>query len=168
MDVRRLRRRDLGVLLAPLGLVAWSGYLWARFDDPFAYSTVQEAWDQASGPRTWFKIAFAEELLDGTRTGYRNIIQGLVVLVAIVAVPWVARRISVAYAGYVLLAVALPAVSTRDFQGMGRYILGAFPLFALAGLLLSQRPRLWIPVLAASSALLVVGAYGFARNWYLS
>jgi hypothetical protein len=168
LDVRRLRGRDLWVLLAPLGLVAWSGYLWARFDDPFAYSTVQEAWDQAAGPRTWFKVGFVEELLDGTRTGYRSIIQAVVVLIAIVAVPWVARRVSAAYAGYVFLAVALPAVSTRDFQGMGRYVLGAFPLFALAGLLLSERPRLRAPVLTASAALLVVGAYGFARDWYLS
>jgi hypothetical protein len=168
LDVRRLRRRDLGVLLAPLGLVAWSGYLWARFDDPFAYSTVQEAWDQATGPRTWFKVGFVEELLDGTRTGYRSIIQAVVVLVAIVAVPWVARRVSAAYGGYVLLAVALPAVSTRDFQGMGRYVLGAFPLFAFAGMLLSERPRLRIPVLTASAALLMAGAYGFARDWYLS
>jgi hypothetical protein len=168
LDVRRVRARDAGVLLAPLGLVAWSGYLWARFDDPFAYSTVQAAWGQGEGPRTWFKIAFTEELLNGTRTGYRNIIQGLLVVVALVAVPFVARRLSAAYAGYVLLAVALPALSTRDFFGMGRYMLGAFPLFALAGLLLAERPRWRAPVLVAATALLVLGTYGFARNWYLS
>jgi hypothetical protein len=51
---------------------------------------------------------------------------------------------------------------------MGRYVLGAFPLFALAGIVLAERPRLRIPVLAASAALLVVGTYGFARDWYLS
>jgi hypothetical protein len=168
VDLRRIRPRDAGVLLAPLGLAAWSGYLWARFDDPFAYSTVQAAWGQAEGPRTWFKIAFTEEMLNGTRTGYRNLIQAALVLLALVAVPFVARRISAAYGGYVLVAVALPALSTRDFFGMGRYLLGAFPLFALAGLLLAERPRLRVPILAASAALLVLGTYGFARNWYLS
>jgi hypothetical protein len=51
---------------------------------------------------------------------------------------------------------------------MGRYLLGAFPLFALAGTLLADRPRLRAPVLVASGLLLTVGAFGFARNWYLT
>jgi hypothetical protein len=168
LDLRVLRRRDLGVLLAPVGLVVWSVWLWTRFDDPFVYSTVQEAWGQAEGPRTWLKIDFVSQLVNGETTGYRNILQALITAVALVAVPFVARRLGAAYGAYVLLAVALPALATRDFQGMGRYMLGAFPLFALAGLLLAERPRLRVPVLAASAMLLALGAFGFARNWYLT
>jgi hypothetical protein len=170
VNFRAFRPRDLGVLLAPAGLVAWSIWLWARFDDPFAYSTVQEAWDQAEGPHTWFKIGFGGQLLHGPDTGYRFgiLVQAVVTLVALVAVPFVARRLGAAYGAYTLLAVALPTLATKDFQGMGRYMLGAFPLFALAGLLLAERPRARAPVLAAAATLLVVGAFGFARNWYLT
>jgi len=157
-------------LLAPAGLVAWSVWLWARFDDPFAYSTVQEAWDQAEGPHTWFKFGFGGQLLHGVDTGYRFaiLVQAVVTLVALVAVPFVARRLGAAYGVYTLLAVVLPALATKDFQGMGRYMLGAFPLFALAGMLLAERPRLRVPVLTAAAALLVIGAFGYARNWYLT
>ena len=47
-------------------------------------------------------------------------------------------------------------------------MLGAFPLFALAGMLLAERPKLRVPVLTAAAALLVIGAFGYARNWYLT
>jgi hypothetical protein len=170
LDLRALRRRDLGVLLAPAGLVAWSVWLWTRFDDPFAYSTVQEAWDQTEGPHTWFKVAFGGQLLHGPDLGFRAglVVQALVTLVALVAVPFVARRLGAAYGAYTLGAVALPAIAASNFQGLGRYMLGAFPLFGLAGVLLSEHPRARAPVLAAAGALLVVGAFGFARNWYLT
>jgi hypothetical protein len=170
LDVRVLRRRDLGVLLAPLGLVAWSAWLWRRFDDPFLYSTVQKAWDQPEGPHTWFKIGFGGQLLHGADAGYRAaiLVEAIVTLVALVAVPFVARRLGAAAGIYTFLAVFLAALATKDFQGMGRYLLGAFPLFALAGTLLADHPRIRAPALAASGALLCVGAFGFARNWYLT
>jgi hypothetical protein len=170
LDVRVLRPRDLGVLLAPAGLVAWSVWLWSRFDDPFLYSTVQEAWDQPEGPRTWFKVAFGGQLLHGADAGYRAsiLVQALVTLIALVAVPFVARRLGAAAGVYTFLAIFLAALASKDFQGMGRYVFGAFPLFALAGILLAERPRLRVPVLAASAMLLAFGAFGFARNWYLA
>ena len=82
--------------------------------------------------------------------------------------PFVARRLGAAYGAYTFLAVALPTLATKDFQGMGRYMLGAFPLFALAGIALAQKPRLRAPVLATAGALLVFAAFGFARHWYLT
>jgi hypothetical protein len=170
LDVRVLRARDLGVLLAPAGLVAWSVWLWSRFDDPFLYSTVQEAWDQTEGPHTWFKIGFGGQLLHGADAGYRAaiLVEAIVTLVALIAVPFVARRLGAAAGVYTFLAVFLAALATKDFHGMGRYVLGAFPLFALAGMLLAERPRLRVPVLSGAGVLLALGAFGFARSWYLS
>jgi hypothetical protein len=170
LQVRVLRRRDLGVLIAPVGLIAWSLWLWTRFDDPFAYSTVQSAWDQAEGPHTWFKIGFGGQILHGVDTGYRVgiMVQAIVTVIALLAVPLVARRLGAAYGAYTLVAVALAALATKDFQGMGRYMLGAFPLFVVAGAMLAERPRLRTPVLAAAGALIALGAFGFARNWYLT
>jgi hypothetical protein len=108
--------------------------------------------------------------LHGVDTGYRFaiLVQAVVTLVALIAVPFVARRLGAAYGAYTLLAVLLPALATKDFQGMGRYMLGAFPLFALVGMLLAERPKLRLPVLGAAGALLVIGAFGYARHWYLT
>lgn len=170
IDVRVLRRADLGVLVAPAGPVAWSAWLWVRFGDAFAYSTVQEAWDQPTGPHTWFKIGFGGQVLHGVDTGYRVgiVVQAVLTSAALVAVPLLARRLGAAYGAYALLAVFLPALATKDFQGMGRYVLGAFPLFVLSGALLDNRPRLRAPLLAAACALLALGTFGFARHWYLT
>lgn len=171
INLRVLRRADLGVLLAPAGLIAWSAWLGARFNDPFAYSTVQVAWDQPEGPHTWFKIGFGGQLLHGNDIGYTSglVVQALLTLVAIIAVPYIARRLGAAYAGYTLLAVLLSALGTKDFQGVGRYVLSAFPLFVAAAMLLDrQHERVKRLVLALAAVLLVVAAGGFARNWYLT
>lgn len=170
IDVGRFRLRDAGVLLAVLGPVAWSAWLAERFGDAFAYVTVQQAWDQTEGPHTWFKVGFGGQLLHGPDTGYvvGLVIQAILTLVALLAVPAIARRLGPGYAGYTAVVVVLAALGTKDFQGMGRYLLAAFPLFALVGALIADRPRVRVAVVGACGALLALGAFGFARNWYLT
>ena len=170
IDVRRFRPRDAGVLLAVLGPVAWSAWLADRFGDAFAYVTVQQAWDQTEGPHTWFKIGFGGQLFHGADTGYvvGLVIQATLTLVALLAVPAIARRIGPGYAGYTAVVVVLAALGTKDFQGMGRYLLAAFPLFAFVGVVIADRPRVRVAVVGVFGALLALGAFGFARNWYLT
>ena len=170
IDVGRFRGRDAGVLLAVVGPVAWSAWLADRFGDAFAYVTVQQAWDQTEGPHTWFKVGFGGQLLHGADTGYVAglVIQAILTLGALLAVPAIARRLGPGYAGYTALVVGLAALGTKDFQGMGRYLLAAFPLFALIGALIADRPRVRVAVVGACGALLALGAFGFARNWYLT
>ena len=169
-DVRALRGRDLGVLLAPAGLVAWVVWLGAEFGEPFAFTKVQAAWDQAPGLHTWFKVDFFKEVYAFHDYGYRValVIEMVVTLVALVCVWFVGKRFGFAYGAYTALVVAVPAIGTKDFHGMGRYTLAAFPLFALTGELLSNRSRLRHGALIASTALLAVGAFGYGRGWYLS
>ena len=170
VDVRRFRWRDAGVLLALLGPVAWSAWLADRFGDAFAYVTVQQAWDQTEGPHTWFKVGFGGQLLHGADTGYvvGLVIQAALTLLALLAVPAIARRFGPGYAAYTAVVVVLAALGTKDFQGMGRYLLGAFPLFALVGALIADRPRVRVALLGVCGALLALGAFGFARGWYLT
>ena len=49
--------------------------------------------------------------------------------------------------------VAIPLVGTSDFQGMGRYLIGCFPVFAAAGDWLAEahRARAAIVIVAASA-----------------
>lgn len=170
IDLGRFRPRDAGVLLAVLGPVAWSAWLADRFGDAFAYVTVQQAWDQTEGPHTWFKVGFGGQLLRGADTGYVAglVIQAILTLVALLAVPAIARRLGPGYAGYTAVVVVLAALGTKDFQGMGRYLLAAFPLFALVGVLIADRPRVRVALIGACVVLLAFAAFGFARNWYLT
>lgn len=175
LDVRRLRPRDLAVALSVLGLAGYCFYLWRRFDAPLAF--VEQAgvpgWDQPPGPRTWFKAYFFETMqlpqspLNYVRLGS----QAVFTVGALALVPAVVRRFGWGYGVYTLLVVGLPAVASKDFTGMGRYLLAAFPCYALLGDWLAHvgwLRRLRVPLLATSVAALVVFTSAFARGYYLS
>ncbi len=170
---RRKRRAwwiDGGVLVSALGLVGYGLYLWWRFGDPLAFVTAERGWHQRPGPGTWFKVRLFSELSHSS-SSYRALIRlahPLVTLGALALVPRVVRRFGRAYGVYALLVLALPAISTKDFFGMGRYVLAAFPCFAIAGLWLAQRRGLRLVILVTSGAGLVAFASLFGRGYYLS
>ena len=165
-----IRWGDAGVLLSVGGLAAYCVYLANRFGDPFLFAEVEQYWGQGAGPRTWFKLEFLEGV---TRFGdppawVAYVSHPVVTVAALALVPLVFRRFGWGYGVYCLLVVAPPALSTKDFFGMGRYVLAAFPCFAVAGELLVTRPRLRTAALALSGAALLVTTSLFARGSYLS
>jgi hypothetical protein len=167
---RRLRPGDAGVLLSVGGLAAWMGYLWNRFDDPVLFQTIQAEWGQQSGWRTWFKQDFvtAWRTYPGRFYTHGLLIQALLLALVVLSIPVVGRRFGWRYGAYLATLVAIPAVGSQDFQGMGRYLLGAFPAFAVLGSLLADRPAVRRWVLPLSAALLVVFTGMFANGRYIS
>jgi hypothetical protein len=189
IDLRRLRPADAGVLLSAGGLLVWMAYLGRTFDEPFAFQAVQRApgWDQGSGPHTWFKVTFLQRLerLPGYVQGWVDGSGGIdswkdtlytvgislqaLIMLGFVALLWVVwRRIGWGYAVYAAAVIAVPLLGSKDFQGVGRYMLAAFPCVAAAGLLLVDRPiprRIWLPI---SSLLLVAWAFAYARGYYVA
>ena len=165
-----IRWADAGVLLSVGGLAAYCVYLAHRVGTPFLVAEVEQYWGQGAGPRTWFKLEFFEGV---TKFGdppawVAYVSHPVVTLAALALVPLVFRRFGWGYGFYCLLVVALPALSTKDFFGMGRYVLAAFPCFAVAGELLAARPRLRTAALAVSGTGLLVTTSLFARGSYLS
>ena len=170
VDLSRTRWTDAGVLLSVGGLAAYCVYLANRFGNPFLFAEVEQYWGQGAGPRTWLKFEFFEGV---TRFGdppawVAYVSHPVVTAAALALVPLVFRRFGWGYGFYCLLVIALPAVSTKDFFGMGRYVLAAFPCFAVAGELLAARPRLRAAALALSGTALLVTTSLFARGSYLS
>jgi len=160
------------VLVSALGLAGFCFYQWRKFGDPFTFITVQSAWDQESGPRTWLKFRFFADL--GTLDD-RNILGSLSYLAhpvltfaALALVPRVFRRFGYGYGTYALLAVLVPALATKNFFGMARYLLAAFPCFAVAGELLAERPKLARVVYPALAVVLVVLTAAYSQGQYLS
>lgn len=173
LDLARLEPRHVGVLLSALGFLAYLAYLEWRFDTPWAFLHVQSApgWDHDVGLRDVVKIDFARYLWNWTPDlpHFTQGTQALACVVALLLVPAVVRRFGWAYGAFVLLIVAFPASTTKDFVGMGRYLLAAFPCFAAAGDLLARRPVLaGVPVGALSAVAL--GSYTslFARTYMIS
>ena len=169
--VRSLERRkgsvrflDLVPALAGLGLLAFMSYLQYRFDDPLAFAHVQgvPGWDQPPGWHSWLKLEWFKTMfpkvapLIGLRLGGH----ALATVLALVLVVPTFKKLGWGYGVYTLLVIGIPAVSSKDFQGLGRYVIAAFPLFLTMALLLQERPRARVAVLLAFT--LTLGALAMA------
>ncbi len=169
----RMRPADAGLLLAPLGLVAFSAFLWLRFGQPLGFLDTAGAlgWDQPPGPQTWFKVRWFQAMWNGPwDNGHFGhlFVNALATVVTAAFIPSVFRRFGWGYGIFVTFAVVVTAISTKDFVGMGRYCLAAFPCFAVAADLLYRRVWLTRALLAVSTTGLVVMAQLHARGTIIS
>ena len=169
---RGLSWSDSPVLLAFGGFIAWCGYLWIRFGDPLLWEHIQSVpgWDQGSGPTTWFKAFLFNQITHDASSPFTwsKLAQGLLAIGLVFTLPRIARRFGWAYATFTAGVLLLPIVGTKDFMGTGRYLLVAFPVFALIGEWLAEKRRLRVAYLVASGTLLVFLTSLFARGRYLA
>ena len=168
----RIRLIDLLPALAGLGFVAYLCFLQLNFDDAFAFAHVQAApgWDQTPGWHTWLKVSFFQTLFPRVAPMVAVCLVGhaLATLGALALCVPTWRRLGVGYGTYCFIAVALPALSSKDFHSLGRYVIAAFPLFLVGGLLLESRPRLRWVWLSASAATMLALAFAFGGGEYVA
>lgn len=170
LDRSKLRSVDHGVLLAAIGLVGYATFCWVRYGDPVAFLTAQRGWNQASGPRTWFKHLFFDLVLHHPDRFFvlRLAVQGVVLLVFLGAVPAVWRRLGAGYGTYTLVVLALPAIGSAAFASQGRYTLAAFPVFALLGEWLTRiSGAKRVAYLGCSGLALLVVASFWGRGYWM-
>lgn len=185
---RRVRPADAGVLLSLGGLLGYVTYLGIRFGHPLAFDEVQQApgWDQGSGPRTWFKITWFQQiknlprwLIDWIQNGdtatfekvqyaVTVILQGCFVIGFLVLAWLVWRKFGWGYGLYCFSMLAIALIGTKDFQGTGRYLLATFPCFLALGGVLAERRRLRWVWWSVSGFVLLVFAFAFGRGYYVA
>jgi len=164
---------DFLPVLSALGFVAYILFLKHSFGAPFAFVETQGSpgWEQAPGPSTWlklywFRVVFASWV--GWDVKLRLITHAVLTLTGLALVVPTIRRLGWGYAVFTLAVVGMPALSTKDFMGMARYLISAFPLFLTLALLLRERPLLRRGLMAVSAVGLVFLSWGFGRELYLS
>ena len=173
-DLSKLRARSALPLLSIAGLVSYVVYLAAKFGEPFAFVKAERApgWDLKAGPHTWFKVEFFDRLIHFPHMGkwYTAglLVQALLAIGLLTLTRRVGRKFGWGYAVYVVVVLAIPLVGSKDFQGIGRYCLAAFPAFAVMGEYLMTRRRLATGVLVLSALALCLLCSGFARGAYVS
>ena len=171
VDWSRVRRADFGVLLAVLGMVAWCLFLWHRFSDPFAFATAEAGWQQTPGPRVWLKVQYFHDMAHIWNLrwwGVFYLAHSVLTLAAACLIPRVFRRFGAGYGVYVLLLIAMSALSDQNFFGMARYLLAAFPIFAVVGDFLADRPAWRRLYLSGSGLCLLIATAVFGTGYYLS
>jgi len=188
VDPHTLRPADGGVLLSMAGIIGWMTYLGVRFGHPLAFEEVQQApgWDQGSGPHTWFKVLWFQQIKNlpgrfqhwwttGDPLVFHKWLYALGVLIQgmlVLGFLWLAykawRRFGWGYGLYSFVLLAIPLIATKDFQGAGRYLLAAFPCFLVLAEMLSTRPRLRRVVWGVGGVMLLGWAFAFGRGYYVA
>ena len=160
------RWRGAYLLVAPTGLIAYMGYLWARFGNPLLFYSAQEYWNRRhTGPVNLVFDIFSQAFgslrsLFGARPaagsafeGFMDRIHGandaysLLLLLFTMALFGLGFRVlPLSFSLYTLLliisAVTFGKPATPLF-GFPRYILVAFPLFITLATLLESRRAIW-------------------------
>jgi len=169
---QKLRVVDFVPALSGLGLLAFMIFLWVRFDDPLAFVHVQGApgWEQPPGWESWLKLPWFRtmfpkvDFMIGLRLGGH----ALVTVLALALVVPTFKRLGWGYGVYTLLVVGIPAVSSKDFQGLGRYVIAAFPLFLTTAMLLEPRPRARRALLVLFGLVLALLALAVGAGGYVA
>ena len=172
LPVQLVKERWSALMLAPFlacgGLGLWMLYLGVQWGDPLAFKTNQTEYHPS--PYPLLKLPFFvrwRDVADSPTYALTTTFQLVLAFVVVVSIPAVARRFGWGYGVFVGVLVAIPTVSTADFMGTGRYLIAAFPVWAMWGERLAARDRGWVLV-AASGVLMVLLSMGFSRSWYLT
>lgn len=189
--VHALRADVAGLALAPLGLVAYSGYLAIAHGDPFAFSSSQELWGRdfagpfvgvwdgllaavdgarqlASGSRE--PVYFEQAGGDPFRVAAVNLMLFGSLVFAVAACLGVLRRLPFAYGAYVVAALAVPLsfpVAPQPLMSLPRFLVVLFPIFMWMAVACEER-RSTARVAAASAVLLGLFTTQFATWQFLA
>ena len=156
------RWRGLYLALAPSGLIVYMGYLWIKFGDPLLFYSSQKYWKrEATGPlvtatRAWeTAVEGVERLRDPVLWAHRgvhdladhldhaNAVYNLAFLIfALIVLLAGVRQLPLSLTLYGLLLVVPPALygtPESPLMGIPRYVLAAFPIFVVLGLLARKK-----------------------------
>ena len=142
----RDRRAWTAPALAPVGALAYCGYLWAHTGTPFAWFRAERAgWQSGldlSAPYRWFATL-----------GGISVVEGLCALAAAAGL-WAMWRARVPGAWWVFTALILFTVTfDHSLWLKPRYLMDAFPVTVALGVVCRRR---WFVLLAGSSACAMV------------
>ena len=130
-DWRRIDRKCLGLILVPVGLLAFMIHLYGKTGNPLAFSQIQSTWVNSAAP-PFAAIAGALETprIVGHYGWNPEMLSIFFTLSIIPALVWAiaSRKIPLEYTLFAMLQL-LVLVSRESTLGNLRYILGIFPYF---------------------------------------
>jgi hypothetical protein len=158
-------------ILSPLGVVAFFGYTWAKFNDPLAYFHAQANWGGWSDHVWyWFKLftLHPRETLTGDPRNLIIVLNVALALACLATLPWCWKRLNAGVALFTTLMVVDHLAMT--WVSLGRYLLPAIGAYIAVAVLL-QRPawRGWPRdvLIVVSTLLLAMLTILFAHNFWV-
>jgi len=178
-DARHYRWRGAYLALAPSGLIFYAAYLWWRFGNPLLFYTDQGKWGRQAAdplatagrvweaavegsvrlldPRLWADPSLVNlaNHLEGANNLYNLVFFVFAGVVLIAGLRDLPPDLSV-YAFLLVAPATLFGTPASPLMGTPRYVLVAFPLFIVLGLLYRNRPLFvgWLVLSTAASLVL--------------
>lgn len=161
-------------LLIPAGLIVYMFYLNYRFNDPLLFWHAQPAFGaERSGstiilpPQVIFRYIKILASVSIYSSGFWNALYELVSFIYVVILLIFAhiKKIPFSYLVFSWLCLLLPSF-TGTFSSMPRYVLVAFPIFIILGLIKNRQLKIFI--LLIHFVILLISAIFFTRGYWIS
>ena len=147
-DGRELFLSALALVVATLGFVGYSAYVYAETGQPFLWATALTRWGSGYHPggAPWTApLALVRALVmhpyvfltSGPMSAY-DVLYGVTALLFVAAIPFIWTRFGAGYGLFLALNLYVP-LSSGTFEGLGRYCSVLFPAFIWLASLQSRR-----------------------------
>lgn len=165
--VEGITKKNWWILLSPLGLLAYSFYLYIQMGDPFAFVTSQRAFGHSSlvVPGSSIIYAALHLTMESIAGNFRNLLDLIFTLFGIFAIWQVFRKLSLDYAIFSIISLILPLFSPT-IAAMPRYLLTIFPIFIVMSF--SKNQYIILSYQMISLMLLSVYAILFVNGYWVS
>lgn len=155
----------LPILIIPVGLLLYMGYLWVLNGDPLYFSHVQSHWNRHLAAPWTAVINSVHKIMHSAKAqNVANQTLELVftaLMVGVLIAGW--KRLKPSYIAYMALSILIP-MSTSSLMSMPRFALVLFPMFAIFAIW-GRRPAVNNAIVAFSLPLLGLFTVLFA-DWY--
>ncbi len=150
-DRRALVKAAAGLALVPLGLAAYSLYVWSLSGSFLEWMYAIQRWNYHPGGAPWSSlVAVVTALLTrpyryltAEPMGPFDALNGSQAIIFAFAIPFVWRRLGAAYGVFMLVNLWLP-LSSGSLEGLGRYCAVLFPFFIWLASVRSRMARRWV------------------------
>lgn len=160
---RLLDRRIAAVLIAPLGLLCYLGWVAYETGDLEGYFAVTQGWGNGFDGGHAFGVWIVGHLVGTTPLVGLAILVGLAALFGLLVL-CVRQRLPLPVLVYTVALVALALTTSGYFGSKPRYLLPAFPLLFPVARWLAGRPG-WLSMIGLAAA--AVGSAAYASVWLL-
>jgi Gpi18-like mannosyltransferase len=172
---RDIRPDIVWLAITPAGTAAYMTYLWVKFDDALAFFHAERDFPRLESIQSRGGFHFLFSLIDQARViittpslgeGVQNGagLAGLLIFLVLFAL-MLRYRLRWSYVIFAALAGFSPLEVGR-LESMNRYIIAAFPIFMVIGIVVGKYPRTRAPLICGCLALFFLSAVRFATyNW---
>ncbi len=157
-------REFAAILIAPIGAVLFSAYLWQHTGNPLAFSENQQAWGRAPISLGGLYQSLAAPFHSAAAPWNFTLFNGLAAYLSILCAAWSVKKREYGWA-LVILVPLVASLGTGITQSFGRFTAASFPVFLVLAAL-TERPAVERAVLAVFAALL--GAMTIGRALYVT